>query len=382
VQGDLGFARGATYAVQVSPEAAGTTSVTGTATLGGAGVTANFAKGSYVTRQYSILDANSISGNFGQLVSTNLLPIFSASLSKDANHVFLNVTVSGNGGGGGGGGGEGGGGGGGGPVGDPLKGYNVNQRNVMIGFGNSFIMTGEIIPAEFATMSAAGLTQVSGETAVGTQQATFDAMGQFMGVMLDPAMAGRGDSPRNAMASMPRKAPVVEDFNSRWAVWAAGFGGSQSINGDAVLGSNKTTSSVYGSAVGADYRLSPNTVAGFALAGGGTSFRVANGGSGNSDLFQAGGYLRPYAGRGLHRRRTCLWLAGRHHQPHRHGRRLRHPARPLQRQRALGAAGRRLSGCRRDHGRDALCGGTVHQLPPAVLCRAGCLRRQHVCARL
>jgi len=59
-----------------------------------------------------------------------------------------------------------------------------------------------------------------------------------------------------------------------------------------VLGSNKTTSSVYGSAVGADYRLSPNTVAGFALAGGGTSFRVANGGSGNSDLFQAGGYLR------------------------------------------------------------------------------------------
>ena len=177
-------------------------------------------------------------------------------------------------------------------MGDPLKGYNVNQRNVMIGFGNSFIMTGEIIPAEFATMSAAGLTQVSGETAVGTQQATFDAMGQFMGVMLDPAMAGRGESPRNAMASMPRKAPVAEDFSSRWAVWAAGFGGSQSINGDAVLGSNKTTSSVYGSAVGADYRLSPNTIVGFALAGGGTGFRVANGGSGNSDLFQAGGYLR------------------------------------------------------------------------------------------
>jgi outer membrane autotransporter protein len=49
---------------------------------------------------------------------------------------------------------------------------------------------------------------------------------------------------------------------------------------------------VFGSAVGADYRFSPNTVAGFALAGGGTHFSVANGGSGNSDLFQAGAYLK------------------------------------------------------------------------------------------
>jgi outer membrane autotransporter protein len=59
-----------------------------------------------------------------------------------------------------------------------------------------------------------------------------------------------------------------------------------------VLGSNKTTSNVFGGAVGADYHVSPNTVAGFALAGGGTHFNVANGGSGNSDLFQAGAYVR------------------------------------------------------------------------------------------
>jgi uncharacterized protein with beta-barrel porin domain len=45
-------------------------------------------------------------------------------------------------------------------------------------------------------------------------------------------------------------------------------------------------------AAGADYILSPNTVAGFALAGGGTSFSVVNGGSGRSDLFQAGAFVR------------------------------------------------------------------------------------------
>ena len=49
---------------------------------------------------------------------------------------------------------------------------------------------------------------------------------------------------------------------------------------------------LYGTAVGADYRFSPDTLAGFALAGGGTNFGVANGGSGRSDLFQAGAFVR------------------------------------------------------------------------------------------
>jgi uncharacterized protein with beta-barrel porin domain len=84
----------------------------------------------------------------------------------------------------------------------------------------------------------------------------------------------------------------VVPFEQRWSVWAAGYGGSQSTDGNAVVGSNNTTSSIAGTAVGVDYLFSPNTIAGFALAGGGTSFSVANGGSGHSDLFQAGAYLR------------------------------------------------------------------------------------------
>ncbi len=60
---------------------------------------------------------------------------------------------------------------------------------------------------------------------------------------------------------------------------------------------NNTTSSLYGTAVGADYRLSPNTLAGFALAGGGTNFSVANNlGGGRSDLFQAGAFVRHNVG--------------------------------------------------------------------------------------
>jgi autotransporter-associated beta strand protein len=280
VQGNLGFTSGATYLVQVSPATSGSTNVTGTAALGGATVAANFAPGSYVTKQYTILSASGRSGTFGSLVSTNLSPMFKASLSYGTNDVFLDLSAD--------------------PVGgnssnaNPnLASFNINQRNVANALINSFNTVGGI-PAAFATLSPAGLTQVSGETAVGTQQATFDAMNQFMNVLLDPtAGALSGGRANDAFAAMPRKAPLkAEPFEARWGVWAAGYGGSQSVSGDNTLGSNKTTSSVFGSAVGADYRFSPNTVAGFALAGGGTNFNVANGGSGNSDLFQDGAYLR------------------------------------------------------------------------------------------
>ena len=79
-------------------------------------------------------------------------------------------------------------------------------------------------------------------------------------------------------------------------MWAAGFGGSQTTDRSTSAGSNTTTSSVFGTAVGADYRFSPFTIAGFALAGGGTNFSVANGGSGRSDLFQAGAFLHHTVG--------------------------------------------------------------------------------------
>jgi uncharacterized protein with beta-barrel porin domain len=45
-----------------------------------------------------------------------------------------------------------------------------------------------------------------------------------------------------------------------------------------------------------DYWFLPQTIAGFALAGGGTNFSVADGGSGHSDLFQAGAFVRHTVG--------------------------------------------------------------------------------------
>ena len=101
---------------------------------------------------------------------------------------------------------------------------------------------------------------------------------------------------RDAYAAIYSKAPLARNYDPRWSVWAAGFGGSQTTDGNTALGSNNTTSRLFGVAAGADYCFSPNTIAGFALAGGGTNFSVANGGSGRSDLFQAGAFVRHTVG--------------------------------------------------------------------------------------
>jgi uncharacterized protein with beta-barrel porin domain len=292
-----------------TPFTASFANVTGTATISGATVNAFFANGSYISKQYTILTAAGGLGNttFGSLVNSNLPANFTTSLSYDPTHAFLNLTLGFAGPGFG-------------------SGLNINQQNVANALTNFFNATGGI-PMVFGTLTPSGLTQASGESATGSQQATFDAMNLFMGLMTDPFVAGRGDgananspapgyaeegfgvsayapkdtlrsqSERDAYAAIYRKAPPLADsFTQRWSVWGAAYGGSQTTSGNAILGSNNTTSSIAGTVVGADYRISPFTIAGFALAGGGTSFSTAGSGSGHSDLFQAGAFIRHTVG--------------------------------------------------------------------------------------
>jgi autotransporter-associated beta strand protein len=293
----LALQSGALYLVQIDPATSSFANVTGTATLGGATVNAVYVTGSYVEKKYTILTASNVSDAFASTaVNTNLPSGFKTSLSYDATHAYLDLSLA--------------------FVPPPGTGLNGNQQNVGNAIINFFNSNGSI-PIVFGALTPAGLTQISGETATGSQQTTFQAMGQFLGVMTDPFIAGRGDPigaggsptgfaddealayapkrrPSDALAAIYSKAPPrLPTFEQRWSVWAAGFGGSQTTDGNALVGSNDTRSSIYGAAVGADYRFSPDTLAGFALAGGGTNFSVANNlGGGRSDLFQAGAFIR------------------------------------------------------------------------------------------
>jgi autotransporter-associated beta strand protein len=293
----LSLAGGAFYMVQLNPTTSSFAAVTGTATLGGATVDATYASGSYVAKQYTILTAGAVSGMFNPTVANTGLPSgFHDTVSYNANDTiaYLNLALN--------------------FTPPPGSGLNSNQQNVGNAIINFFNSNGSI-PLVFGGLTAPGLTQISGETATGSQQATFDAMNQFMGVLTDPFIDGRGDgvsaggssatgyastqnsgAVRDANAMFTKAMPAAPTFDQRWSVWAAGYGGSQTTSGNTALGSNDATSRIYGTAVGADYRFSPFTIAGFALAGGGTSFSVANGGTGRSDLFQAGAFVRHNAG--------------------------------------------------------------------------------------
>jgi outer membrane autotransporter protein len=169
----------------------------------------------------------------------------------------------------------------------------------------------------FASLNAAGLTQLSGEGGNGATQSTaYTSTNQFIGTILDPSLDGRGgdggggasgyaDEAGDALAYAGKRKATQSERDAyaavtpretvagRWSVWASGYGGSSSVDGNAASGTHTTTSSIYGTAVGADYRVGRDTFIGIAMGGAGTSFSTAQGlGSGRADLFQLGVYGR------------------------------------------------------------------------------------------
>ncbi len=288
VNGDLTFTTASTYLVQVSGASNGIAVVTGTSTLNGA--TVMVVPVGSIANHYKILTAGTLPDTFNPVV-TGLSPNLHTTLSYDPNNAYLDLVL-----------GYGGG-------------LNINQQNVANVLTRIF-NNGGSLPVALANLTPQGLSQASGEPATGSQQTTFDAMSLFMSLLTDVFGGGRsgspgaqpyadetsanayaasGKRPSDAFASIYLKAPSAT-FEQRWDVWAAGYGGSQTTDGRAALGSNNTNSSVYGTAVGLDYRFSPSTVAGFALAGGGTGFGINGLGWGHSDLFQAGAFVRHNAG--------------------------------------------------------------------------------------
>ncbi len=303
ISGNLMLQSAATYMVQVSPATASFAAVGGTANINGTAA-AVYVAGNYVARTYTIMTAaGGVTGTFNTLVNTNLAPNVAASLSYDANDVYLNLTLK---------------------FVAPPGGLNVNQQNVANTLVNFFNTNGGI-PLAFSGLTAAGLTQASGELGTGVIQSSIKANDMFLNLLLDPAVAGRAggfasegrasqfaaddqalayaarrkttSAERDAYA-MATKAPYLAPQPlSRWSVWGAAYGGSAVTNGNAIIGSNDTTARAYGVVGGADYKISPDALIGFALAGGGTGFSVANAlGSGNSDLFQAGVFGRQNIG--------------------------------------------------------------------------------------
>jgi uncharacterized protein with beta-barrel porin domain len=313
LSGNLTFNSGGILSTAIAPSGtASLVNVAGTAALTGGTVQVTAASPFTHTETFTILTATTISGAFSSASVVGSAFARNPRLSEDAHDVFLTVDAGSF------------------TAVLPASATN-NQVNVAKAI-DAGLAGGGTLPAGFQALGnlpvtnlPGALAQLSGETATGSQQTTFQAMTQFLGVLLDPFIDGRGGvassgagatpfaeensdasayaadgkkrskSERDAYA-MFTKAPLAKAYDPRWSVWAAGFGGSQTTDGNAAVGSNTATSRIFGTAAGADYRFSPYTIAGFALAGGGTNFSVANGGTGRSDLFQAGAFVKHTVG--------------------------------------------------------------------------------------
>ncbi len=174
---------------------------------------------------------------------------------------------------------------------------------------DAFIAAGGVLPPAFlnflTTLSpaalAAALTQLSGEAATGAPPAGIQAMNSFLSLVLNPF------DDRGVVANPPDRLPLIDKVSlykaplgfgapdpRHWSTWMAAYGGAGLADGNAFTGSHDRSVGAYGMAVGLDYRVAATTV-GFALAGGGTRFGLADGlGGGSSDLFQAAIYSRTY----------------------------------------------------------------------------------------
>ena len=323
VAGNLALQSGAFYIVQVNPTTASTTNVSGTASLAGT-VGAIFLPGSYLSRSYTILTAaGGVTGTFDALGTRGLPANFQPSLSYAGNTVVLNLrarlipaptplgppippvpglpfTSEP-------------------PPAPPVPTFTVNQFNVGIAIDNFFNNGGALRPAFLPLFDLTGssltraLDQLSGEAATGAQKVGFQLTDQFLNLMLDPFVDGRsgvGGADHPALGFAPERETMPPDiarayasvfkapaapapvYEPRWTAWGGAYGGSNRTTGDlAITGSLDLSARAVGFAAGLDYRLTPDTVAGFALAGGGTDWSLSQGlGGGKSDALQAGVY--------------------------------------------------------------------------------------------
>ncbi|MBV9630170.1 MAG: autotransporter domain-containing protein, partial [Xanthobacteraceae bacterium] len=313
IKGNLGMASAAIYLIQVSPTAASRANVSGGANVGGT-VDVVATGGSYKAfTKYAILTTTGgpVTGTFSgaTVVSGNLG--FTPQLSYDANDVYLTLVANSL---------------------TPFlpSGLSINQQNVANAI-SAFMASGSTLPAGFQNLFnlspsqlAHALTQFEGQNnAGGAQQAGYQLMNQFLLLMLNPFDSDRSGfggggfgagvsrfapdadegSPEEAEAYAAAtsrykatpyyKAPIAAaPASKRWNVWAAAFGGSNNTNGDPNgTGSANFSAQTGAVAAGVDYKLTQDTLIGVALAGGGTSWGLAQGlGSGHSDAFQAGLY--------------------------------------------------------------------------------------------
>ena len=213
-------------------------------------------EGEFRKRTTLISAGTSVTGTFGTLDGSNLAPGFDADLAYDDKHVYLDLESV---------------------LGADLA-MGQNQSNVATSL-NSYFNGGGALPASFmavyylsgASLNSA-LTELSGETATGAQQAAYRSTSGFLG-------------------------SLTQDFgpqsSDKAVVWGHVDGNYSSLDGNKTFGNNGQTSTDGAVTLGVDFNLANETVLGLSVSGGGTSWTSDND-LGSGDVRNLGFGLRAH----------------------------------------------------------------------------------------
>ncbi|MBI3700440.1 MAG: autotransporter domain-containing protein, partial [Afipia sp.] len=302
VTGNLAFASNSNYMVRIDNNNVSKTSVAGGATLGNANLLIN--TGSVITlgKTYDLLSANSITGSFKTAATYTASGIvYSPTLSATTTDVFATFAKA-----------------------QLTSLPSTSNGSALVGILNAANNNGTLpqafqplfaLPAGSQQAAVAGL---AGQTASGASPSTANMQTSFSALMLNPNTGSRGSTggsgfggfgpalgyapePQTPRSNSDAYAAVTpNDFGSAllnprnsltYSVWGSAYGGYSQVTGDSNAGTQTSTTKGFGLATGVDYKLSPRTVVGFALGGGGTSWNLSGGfGNGSSNILQIGGY--------------------------------------------------------------------------------------------
>ncbi|MGE7469655.1 autotransporter outer membrane beta-barrel domain-containing protein [Bosea sp. NPDC003192] len=285
VNGNLTMGVNSTYVAEIQGAVADRINVTGTAALAGT-LKLAFLPGAYsFGTSYTLLSAQGGLGGtrFGAVDSSSGFGAgVAASVAYTANDLLVTLSAK------------------------PLSGLVTGPANAhAIAAGLDRAVAGGADPSALfgiynlpsAAMPAA-INQLSGEVHTAVPAMVVSASDQFLRAMLDPFAAGRETMASGAAAFSDlatRKGASAQDpaqpLAPAYTVWGAAFGSSGRSNGSAWVGSARRDLDDAHLAVGADLRIAPGTMLGFALSGGSANASLAGGlGKANADVFQAGLY--------------------------------------------------------------------------------------------
>jgi uncharacterized protein with beta-barrel porin domain len=272
INGSLTFASGSFYSACLCAPI----SVTGTASLGGA--TLSLPQAAFQAQTHTLLTAaGGVSGTF--TLEPGTTPF--ASLLYGTNDVTLTIAAY--------------------RAGAALAGAGtINNRNAAAGIdralnaGTTPSSAFDPLLSLYGAALANALDRLPAEAGTGAQSTSFATASTFLGIMLDPMAGARGATASAPGSSLIEMADTGATPAARvagcWSVWTKAFGQAGRTASDAATGAAGTATSVFGVAAGADRRISPDTLVGFALAGGGTAFGLGGRGSGTGEYFQLGLY--------------------------------------------------------------------------------------------